>query len=283
MIDKPRAAMDYLSPNGDCAAAIAAAKSNPKGREMIRNLKTLGLALVAVFAFSALAASAASAQNQGTLTSTGPVTLTGNETGTLFANALTGPLGDVTCPGSTYTGHAVLTHAQTTAGTKHGLITVPATTVTITPFYATKCQAHIPIFGTRPATVTMNGCDYEFHLGVTTGGGETYGVTADLKCPTGKLAEVHIYKTGSVTHPDADSVCTIKFGETNNQGIAGAHVVNTAGGTLGINGKAENIHTESTGSLCGTSTSETADLDVDVTIKGDNSLGEPTAISVTDP
>jgi hypothetical protein len=43
-------------------------------------LKTLGLALVAVFALSAVAASAASAQ-QGKLTSDGPVTLTITETG----------------------------------------------------------------------------------------------------------------------------------------------------------------------------------------------------------
>ncbi|MGC1853263.1 MAG: hypothetical protein WA687_12575 [Solirubrobacterales bacterium] len=250
---------------------------------MIRNLKTIGLALVALLALSALAASVASAQNQGTLTSTGPVTLTGSETGALLANATTGPLGSITCPGSTYTGHAVLTHAQTTAGSKHGLITVPATTATITPHYATKCQAHIPILGTRPVTVTMNGCDYVFHIGLTTGGGATYGVTTDIVCPPGKQMEKHIYKTGSVGHPDADTICTLKLGETNNQGIAGLHVVNTAGGTLGINGTVENVHTESTGSLCGTSTSETADLDIDVTIKGDNGSGVPTEISVTDP
>lgn len=47
---------------------------------MIRNLKALGLALVAAFAMSAVTTSVASAQ-QGTLTSDGPVTLKTNELG----------------------------------------------------------------------------------------------------------------------------------------------------------------------------------------------------------
>ena len=47
---------------------------------MIRKFKTLAVALVAVFALGAVVASAASAQ-QGFLTSTGNVTLTGTETG----------------------------------------------------------------------------------------------------------------------------------------------------------------------------------------------------------
>ncbi len=55
---------------------------------MIRNLKALGLTLAAVFAMSAIAASAASAQ-QGTLTSDGPVTLYGTETGPAGSNAIT--------------------------------------------------------------------------------------------------------------------------------------------------------------------------------------------------
>ena len=45
---------------------------------MIRNLKVLGLALVAVFAMSAMVASAASA---GVLTSDGPVKIKATETG----------------------------------------------------------------------------------------------------------------------------------------------------------------------------------------------------------
>ncbi|MGC1851173.1 MAG: hypothetical protein WA687_01890 [Solirubrobacterales bacterium] len=258
---------------------------------MIRNLKTLGLALVAVFAFGALAASVASAQ-QGTLTSTGPVTLTGEDTEptVINKNALTqGALGRVECPHSKYTGHAVLTHAQTTAGSKHGLISVPATTATITPHYNTKCHAIIPILGTRPATVTMNGCDYVAHIGQTTGGANTYGVTFDLVCPPGKVIEVHVYKTGSVTHPDADAVCTFKIGSEHggkpvNQGLVGAHLTHTLppADDIDLSGEILGIHDTHEGTLCGSGTSNTNKLDIDVTIKGHNNLGANTDVTVTD-
>jgi hypothetical protein len=255
---------------------------------MIRNLKTMGIALAALVALSALAASVASAQEQGTLTSTGPVTLTGEERpgSPLLANAITGSFGSYTCDGSTYTGHKVLTHAETTAGTKHSLIPVPATKITITPHYATKCFAHIPVLGTRPMTVTMNGCDYDYTLGQTTGGEHTYGVTVDITCPPGKQIETHIYKNGSVTHPDADAICTVKIGEANNQDMAGLHVKTTTSPTiddLHLEGMLENIHTENSGTQCGSGTSETADCHHDVTIKGHNAEGAATGITITHP
>ncbi|MGC1851625.1 MAG: hypothetical protein WA687_04210 [Solirubrobacterales bacterium] len=253
---------------------------------MIRNFRTLGVALVAVFAFSALAASAASAQ-QGKLTTDGStVTLTAEETpgSALLANSLTGPLGSVTCDGSKYTGHKYTLESETGGVPKnHPLIPVNATTVTITPHYTTHCTAHIPVLGTRPVTVTPNGCDYVFHIGQTTGGANTYGVTADVVCPPNKKIEVHIYKTGSVGHPDADAICTIKVGEANNQGLAGAHLLNTpTPDDVDLTGTFLDIHTESTGTLCGTTTSETADLDIDVTVKGHNSVGVDTGVTVTD-
>jgi len=52
--------MDYLSPSGDAWKGIRAQRDR-KEREMTRNLKALGLALVAGFAMSALAPSSASA------------------------------------------------------------------------------------------------------------------------------------------------------------------------------------------------------------------------------
>ncbi|MGC1853262.1 MAG: hypothetical protein WA687_12570 [Solirubrobacterales bacterium] len=253
---------------------------------MIRNLKTMGLALGGLLVLSALVASTASAQ-QGTLTADGPVTLTGEETpgSALLANAITAPIGSVTCDGTQYTGHTAMTHAETTAGAKHKAISIPAIQATITAHYATHCTAHIPVLGTRPATVTMNGCDYVLTLGQTTGGGVTFGATVHFRCPLEKRIEVHIYKTGSVGHPDADSICTLKIGEANNQGLTGGHVTGTGGfdDDLHLTGTLLNIHTEGTGSLCGTTTSETADLHVDVTIKGDDAVGDPTGITVTDP
>lgn len=256
---------------------------------MTRNFKVLGLALVAIFALSALAASAASAQ--GKLTSDGPVTLKGTETGAnptageVYDNALISPvLGVVTCPGSTYTGHAKRTHTETTLGEGHTTITSGSTTATITPHYAKVCNAKVPVLGNRPVTVTMNGCDYLFHLGATTGGGETYGVTADVICPPGKVIEVHIYKAASA-HLDADAICTVKVGEANNQGRTGLHATNTPAANpddIDISGTVTGIHTDTSGTLCGTNTSTNSSLAVDITVKGYTAGGAETGVTVTD-
>lgn len=192
---------------------VAASKPNPKGREMIRNLKTLGVALAAVFAFSAVAASGAMAQTQGHLTSSTGVdfTLTGTEiAGGL--NVFTGPLGiNVKCPGSTYTGHKLTT-------TPHAFIASGETSTTITPKYVNCEEAGIP------RTVDMNGCDYQIDDSTTTGGAGTYGVTVDIICPVGK----EIVITGGA--------CTVNVkGQTD---VTGFHVTNQTGGHIRLHGSA---------------------------------------------
>jgi hypothetical protein len=107
---------------------------------MIRNLKVLGLALVAVLAMSAVVASAAMAQN-GLITSDGPVTLTGSETGanTNFWDAFGLQL---TCPGSTTVGHKVGTSEPIPSGSSE---------ITATPNYKNCVVSGL----NWPATVTM--------------------------------------------------------------------------------------------------------------------------------
>jgi hypothetical protein len=130
---------------------------------MIRNPKALGLALVAVFAMSAMATSAASAQ-QGELTSkpVEGVTLIGSETGEAGSNALTAFGLRIECPQSTYTGHKY-------SETPHTLIPNGATTVTLTPDYKEENHNCRSFPGNFPMTVSMNGCDYVLHFGETTG------------------------------------------------------------------------------------------------------------------
>ena len=132
---------------------------------MTLNLKALGLALVAVFALSAVAASAASAQ-QGTLTSTGPVTLTATETGAA-QNWFEAFGARVECPGSTINGHKVAT-------TPHVPIPVPATQATLTPKWLETVgglpNCKVPGLGLT-ATIDMNGCDFVASINQTTGGG----------------------------------------------------------------------------------------------------------------
>ncbi|HMJ72200.1 MAG TPA: hypothetical protein VK471_02420 [Solirubrobacterales bacterium] len=244
---------------------------------MIRNIKVLGLALVAVFAMSAMVASAASAQ--GKLTSDGPVTLKVTETGIKTANALTAYTHTVACPGSTITGHKYNV-------TPHGLIPSGETTATLTPHYnQTACE--VVDLGV-PATVTMNGCDYVVHVLGTVG--TKYEVSVDVVCPVGKVIEVEVYSSSS----EALKLCTITVkGQAGLKGAAGAPVLaqNTAavGGTqddLDIVGTFKGIHAERHGLCKGegghADTTNTAEFHVDATVKGYNNLGVETGVTISD-
>jgi hypothetical protein len=255
---------------------------------MIRNLKVLGLALVAVFAMAAVTAAAASAQN-ALLTSDGPVTLTGEETGK-EVNRLTAFEAFVECPVSTYTGHLVTTEAQTagkehkSAGIGKNLIPVPATTATITPHYKEPCKGSV---GTV-ATVDMNGCDYVIHSGPTTGvqppEGATYEAIFDIICPPTKTITVTIWLTAAAHTNKEAPKCIIHVGPQTN--LKGGHLTDTklTDGHIELTGEVLGIAATQTRNsiLCpaGTET-KTAKFDLDVTVKGHNSLGAATGISLS--
>lgn len=251
---------------------------------MIRNLKALGVALVAVFALSAVVASAASAQ--GKLTSDGPVTLTGTETG-VGTNFLKAFGLKVECPGSTYTGHKILTVKETEEGKKHVLIPSGETEVTLTPTFV-NCK--VP-GQTWTVTVTMNGCDFQALIGPNKGP-DTYAPSASLKCPTvgGVKQEVTLeFWTNGVLHTSTP-FCVVHFGETGNQNRTGAHLTDTTQGgvanDIDLNGVFTNISATRTASashplLCPETSTATAELSVDLTIKGHNSLKEPTGVGLS--
>jgi hypothetical protein len=258
---------------------------------MIRNLKVLGLALVAIFAMSAMVASAASAQLQGKLTTEGggAVTLTGTETG-VKANRLTAFGLPVECEGSTYTGEKTLTTAETEAGKTHERVPNLATTATIVPIYnQPKCIATVG--GSNfPVTVTMNGCDYDIQIGETTGvqteTKKTFGATFDIVCPKEKDIQVEVWEVGDTEHKVAPW-CTVTIKPQT--GLKGAHVSSTPKATpkddIDLDGTVENITVSRSGSkplLCPTSESKTASFDLDVTVKGEDALGAEKGITVTD-
>lgn len=229
---------------------------------MIRNLKTLGVALVAIFAMSAVVASAASAVTEGQLTSDGPVTLLGTETGEPQDNSLTFNGKVLTCPGTTYTGHKYNV-------TPHELIPNGAKTVTITPHYR-NCVSSGPI----PVTVDMNGCDYVFHLGEKISE-HTYGITADIVCNGG--GQITITAFSSSSH--ALKVCTQKVKTAT--GLTGLHVKHTTSPAddIDLTGTLE-VDVEQSG-VCGALSGKGV-LHVDVTVKGLNSEGLNTPVTVTD-
>jgi len=234
---------------------------------MIRNLKVMGLALVAVFALSAVVASAASAQ--GKLTSDGPVTLTGSEVGAepdgLEAFGL-----KVQCPGSTITGHAYNV-------TPHGLIANGATTATLTPHYKQANENCTVAPGGFIATVDMNGCDYVIHIGTLP------AVTLDVICPVGQEITVTIFTNAHDHTVTNKPMCILHIKEQ--KGLAGASVTNGVG-DLNIAGTVTGIHVfrTSTGThpvLCPSATITTGKFILNDTAKGTNGAGAATSVSVS--
>jgi len=128
---------------------------------MIRNLKALGLALVAVFAMSAIAASAASALEFTATNGNYPVKFSGTQ-----------PAAEP---------HAFTADGFTTeckVAEFNGTQKAKSSTSSATPTYK-ECEV-AGSGGFLSATVTMNGCEYVFDV---SGGANA---TVDLVCPAGK-------------------------------------------------------------------------------------------------
>jgi hypothetical protein len=232
---------------------------------MIRNLKALGLCLVAVFAISAMAASAASANPN-------PITLTpGSYPAALTLDTITPQI---------YTTSA---GAQITCTTVdgHGTITSPGvgdTNVTITDINYTGCTAKVGA-NTLPATVNMTGCDYLFHGGVEDVAGHFKEGTVDLVCPAGVTGpDVNIYSSAA-NHTAGTTLCVLTvWNFTNGKEIT---YQNNAGSPNDVTVKANEVETPVTrdGSiLCGSPASAKYKGEVRVTAYedlGTNASGTP--------
>jgi hypothetical protein len=242
---------------------------------MIRNLKVLGLAMFAVFAFAAMSAAGASAQTNGKITSTGSVTLDATATGAGLANSLVAFGGSVQCPSVLYTGHE--------EGSLTNRIPSGSSSATITPHYNT-CTA----FG-APATVDMNGCDYVFHLKetVTHEGVSAYRITATVEgCETGKTPVVTIF--GSATkHANNEPFCEVEVTPETDPATQTLVARDTGNGFLDITGTVEGLAAHKrrppggNSILCIPETTTTGVLHVDVTVSGTNAGGTATAISLS--
>ena len=185
---------------------------------MPRNLKALGLALVAVLAMSAVVASAAQANDNFTA-ATYPATLSG--TAGFAAVGLDAFGTEVTCPETKF--------SAPLAGASETLVATP----TFPQTFASPCHV-----GTLPATVTINACKFRFHMGATTAG--VAAVTSDLTCETGDV-EIDVYAS-EAAHTAGTPICHITFkGGTENQGLTGGKVKNGTN-DLVIEGAVEGIH-----------------------------------------
>jgi hypothetical protein len=225
---------------------------------MIRNLKVLGLAVMAMCALGAMTASVASAQGKLTSETGGAVTLTGLNTIPFVTgqNALTAFGGKTECAAPHYTGHKVNV-------TPHVAIPSGSTEATITPHYG-KCTT-TSSEGTFPSTVDMNGCDYRFQLGGVVGGVVgTYAVNAFVVCPKNTHIQVTLF---------ADSghffrVCTVTIIHKTTA-YTGLHATNTSGGHVGIHGTIKGITATRSGG-CSHQEDKLAELHLDITTEATN-------------
>ena len=176
---------------------------------MTRNLKVLGLALVASLALSAVVASAAFGEaalfTSGVLSTETTKLHGGQAAGTTDTFTVNGI--PMTCATTTFSGVGI------TKGTS-------STYVKVTPTYAT-CHAIVPFIGTRTVTVTMNSCYYTFNATKGTSSSST-GPTPNIATPfsvdlhitctnAGDGIEIHVYETSSPNDGGATVFCTYKI------------------------------------------------------------------------
>lgn len=144
---------------------------------MKRNLKALGLALMAIFAMSALAATSASAEGKKITTTSGPYPkhLIGEDVGA--ADVFKVGNNEISCHGETYS--ATLNEATNT--------------IEAAPEYHETCQT---VGSGWNVTVTENGCTLHF---TTTENVATDHdkVTPEVKCPGKNEIEIHHYTSSS--------------------------------------------------------------------------------------
>lgn len=229
---------------------------------MTRNLKALGLALVAALALGAMTASGASA-SPALFTANVPAgqtaSIDGSQVGvnTFTLNGLA-----LTCATATANGKAI------TAGTS-------STYVTLTPAFGT---CHVVVAGlTKLVTVTTNGCGYTFNATKNTGG---FKFSADLtiECPT-KPIEVHVYNAAV---SEATTLCTYDIGhQTVNDKIELTNEAGAPSDVLAHVNVPVTAHNTILSALCGQNTFEPAIYHGTVTLRATDEAGNFVNASVS--
>jgi len=168
---------------------------------MIRNLKVLGLALMAVLALGAVAASAASAKFDSEAAST---TVSGQQE-TEFEHKFKVEAGETECKTAKF--HSM--SAQTNTGPVSGKAVAggfTSETLTIEPTYS-GCKNDL----LGDMTVKMNDCDYRFTAGEGIEAGTRVKGEVKIVCHAG--GKIEVFKTSGV------NPCKITVGEQEVKGI----------------------------------------------------------------
>lgn len=186
---------------------------------MNRKFKTLGLALVAVFAMSAVVASAAQA---GEIQwEAGATQLTASAASSQVFNTTAG---EITC-------NEISGEVNLPEGTSAETLTT--SNLKYDNNETGRCASNISGFEPK---IEMKGCNYRFHGGETIGGESEIAVTTDVVCPEGAAITIN-----------GGFVCTVKVGAQ--EGLTGL-VAKTEGSGLVLVAGVENIKYSHSG-LCG--------------------------------
>ena len=249
---------------------------------MIRNLKALGLALVAVFAMSAVVSSVASAEvtSPGLFTANVganvQATIDGEQEGiNLFTvNGLA-----LTCGTVTLTGHPVKTKAEvppTHESVLEGNTKGPSSTdVTLLPKFGPN-NCHVVVAGlTKTVTVTENGCGFVFDAKKTvTAGVTSYAAVATVECPVGKKIEVHVYSTAA---GEGTTTCTYDIEAiAANTTMPGITLTNKVNQPTSVNDVTADISVKTTvnntikSAVCGQNATEIATYEGNATLRATN-------------
>jgi hypothetical protein len=221
---------------------------------MIRNLKGLGLALVAVFVMSAMASPGVQAAKP-----TFAVGATGGVSGDQVGlDEITVGSRAVRCSKAHFSGPSAL-----------------SMTVLTIEFEYKECST-TPVLGISfPVTITPNGCDLEFtnlkHVV------PDYTADVSIVCPKGKKIEIHVYNNAAHT----EQLCTITVEEdqtdlstntiTNSEGVAPDDLLIHHNFKLKVENHNPNV-------ICGNATSE-AEYHGTTTLKAFDNSGKQTTLT----
>jgi hypothetical protein len=242
---------------------------------MFRNLKIVGVAM-AVFAFTALAASSAMAKDIGTHNSVFTASvgaekakIDGTQIGAgdrFTVNGLS-----LTCVTATLSGTAL------TSGTS-------SESVTLEPTYKT---CHVVVAGlTKTVLVTTNGCAYIFHAKTTTteATATTFDNTATvtLECPEGVHLEIHVYNKKELAE---ESLCTYTVTPGHLGTIPLDNKINTPSGVNDIVATPNfsfSVDNDIKSAICGQNAIETATYKGEDTIQATTQGGTLVHASISD-
>ena len=217
---------------------------------MIRNLKALGLALVAVFAMSALVASAA----QANFTVEGGGSATVKPVTTSEFQKFKTSLGTLKC--------------STVGG--EGTFSNEASEITVHNISYTNCKNVLSVF---PVTVDFpSGCHYTFTTAEPTTEAEVH-----LTCGEGESITITIFPSGDEKHEEAP-VCTYHIFGPQTFPIEYHNVTHNEHMAVEVTANEAPVATSHDGSLCGTG-SETAHYTGTFVAAGESG-GKPVGVTV---